>query len=351
MSIWRGAARATARPSTAVSEMSDECFRRQRSDFEAALGRIEAFVSSEIDHEAGGVALFSRAGERAFFLPLQFRPSVPNSMSVDTVPNIYDLVELKDTFDRYVLVISTETKARIMEVSLGSVTRELWAERPELRKRVGREWFYERYQSHRRDRSEKFIKEKIEILDRLVSEGGHTHLLLAGNPRMIARVRNNLPKRLAAMVIDLVPLSGAAPTSDAVLATLANFAEHEQGESLETAGLLLDELRRGALAVAGTDPTLDALARGQVDVLVLASAYTSPAAWACQGCGALESGEKPTACPRCGERAVREADLKEEIVRLAERSGTTIEIVRDSDVLFDIGGVGCLLRYRMPHHG
>jgi hypothetical protein len=38
----------------------------------------------------------------------------------------------------------------------------------------------------------------------------------------------------------------------------------------------------------------------------------------------------------------------EEMVRLAERFGCTVEIVRDSDVLFDTGGVGCLLRHLLP---
>ena len=43
---------------------------------------------------------------------------------------------------------------------------------------------------------------------------------------------------------------------------------------------------------------------------------------------------------------MRETNLKEQLVRLAEMLGVKIEIVRESDVLFDIGGVGCLLRYR-----
>jgi peptide subunit release factor 1 (eRF1) len=267
---------------------------------------------------------------------------------VDTLPSVYELVQLKDTFHRYVLLISTETHARILEISLGSVTKQLWAERPELRKRVGREWTHEHFQCHQRNRAERFVKEKIEILDRLVSDRQHTHLMLAGSARAVARVRHRLPKRLLDKLIDVVPIPGRAATADVVVATLSNFADHEQRESVETAGLLLDELRRDGLALAGTTAVLQALVAGQVDVLVLAEKYRPPAGWSCRNCAEPGVGPVPRACPRCGERKTRPAELRETAVLLAERSGSVVEIVRDSDALLEIGGVGCLLRYLTP---
>jgi len=215
----------------------------QRHDFETALGRVEAFLTSEIDPGTKGVALFSRGGGSPFFLALQFTLTLPNVILVDSVPHIYELVVLKDTYHRYIVLISTETHARIVEVSVGNVTKELWTQQPELRKRVGREWTSEHYQNHRRDRTQKFIKEKIEILDRLVAKEGHTHLILAGSPRTVARVRARLPKRLQDKLVDVVPVPSDALTEDVVAATLSAFAEHEQMESMETAGLLLDEAR------------------------------------------------------------------------------------------------------------
>ena len=235
----------------------------QRLDFEQALGRIEAFLAADVNPDAKGVALFSRGGESPFFQALQFRLPLPNFMSVDSVPHIYELVLLKNTYHRYVVLISTESHARILEVSVGNVTKELWTERPELRKRIGREWTKEHYQNHRRDRTQKFIKEKIEILDRLFTKGSHTHVVLAGNPRTVARVRDSLPKRLQDKLVDVVPMSGKDPTADVVSATLSTFVEYLKTESFETASLLLDELRTGGLAVAGTEATLKALAGGR----------------------------------------------------------------------------------------
>ena len=317
----------------------------QRLGFEQALERIEAFLATDLNPETKGVALFSRGGESPFFKALQFRLPLPNLMSVDSVPHIYELVLLKDTYYRYVVLISTESHARIVEVSVGDITKELWTERPELRKRVGREWTKEHYQNHRRDRKEKFIKEKIEILDRLFAKGAHTHLVLAGNPRIIARVRDSLPKRLKDKLVDLVPVPSNASTTDVVSATLSTFAEYEQTESLETARLFLHQLRTGGLAVAGTEATLKALARGQVDILVMSEFYVAPAGWKCRSCEAVGDNPAPNSCPQCGERAIAQLNFKEEMTRAAERFGSTVEIVRNSDVMLEVGGIGCLLRY------
>jgi len=57
---------------------------------------------------------------------------------------------------------------------------------------------------------------------------------------------------------------------------------------------------------------------------------------------------RPDACPYCEGGEMREVNTKEEMVRIAERSGCRIEIVNQSEVLTRFGGVGCLLRYITP---
>jgi len=110
-----------------------------RLDFGDALEPIARYLAEKLLLGAKGVAIFSRAGGEPFFLPLQFRVPLPDWMAVGTTPNIFHLVELKDTYHRYVVMISTEESVRIYEVNLGAVTEQLWEQRPELRKRVGRE--------------------------------------------------------------------------------------------------------------------------------------------------------------------------------------------------------------------
>jgi len=282
--------------------------------FQQSMGLIEDYIAGELEDTTRGAALFSRSGSAPFFHALQFRVPLPTWVSVDTTPNIYHLVEMKDTYDRYIVLIASEHKSRIVEVNLGAVTRQLWVERPELRQRVGREWSKEHYQNHRRERSQQFVREKIKLLERLLSERGYSHLVLAGPPQVVGRVRRALPKALAEKVVDTVPASSRDKLVDVVDATLASFVEQEEQESLALSDELLREIRTGGLAAIGPDEVLEALEKAQVDALVLAPSY--------------------------------DGTDREYMVRLAEQAGSQVEVVNGSEALDRLGGVGALLRFR-----
>jgi len=159
------------------------------ADFEIAMVRIEAYLSTVLRADAQGVALFVRqfrAG--AFFLPMQFAVPVPNWIVIDPLPRIDHLMALKDTYHRYVVMIATQAWVRITEVSLGAATVKAWTEQPTLRERVGREWTKAHYESHRRERTALFLKEQIGLLERLMRADGHTYLILAGGPWVASAV-------------------------------------------------------------------------------------------------------------------------------------------------------------------
>ena len=50
----------------------------------------------------------------------------------------------------------------------------------------------------------KIHHEKIRILERVMSAGGQTHLILAGSPQRTYRLKKALPKRLADRLVDTV---------------------------------------------------------------------------------------------------------------------------------------------------
>jgi len=86
-------------------------------DLRDALDPVDQYLAEELLHDAIGAAIFSRAGEDPFFLPLQFRVPLPNWVALDSTPNIYHLVELKDTYDRYVVLISTRESVSILAIN------------------------------------------------------------------------------------------------------------------------------------------------------------------------------------------------------------------------------------------
>lgn len=290
--------------------------------------------------------MFSRGGEKEFFLDLDFRVPLPTWVAIDTTPNIYHLVELKDTYDRYVVVLVNERNTRILEVHLGSVTEAAWAKRPDPRERGGRGLSRKHYQSHHREPNHEFTNEVVEFVDEVMSTGGYAHLILAGTPKMTALLRQALPKRLATKLIDIVPASVNDRTRDVVAATLESFVEEEQQESLAAVEKLQEEICSHGLAVAGSRASLHALRDRQVDMLVMATEYQPEPAWMCAACDMIGLQQPlPAKCPCCGSPRTHALDLKEELARLAELAGCGVEIVHDSDSLMRLGGVGCLLRF------
>ncbi len=318
--------------------------RSARDEFEFAMARIFAQLNLHAPRTRG-MAVFASSTDSGFFQALEFRVPLPTLLVVEPAPVIYPLVELKDTFHRFIVVISTEASARILEVDLGAVTREIWKAAPPLPAELRQQWGRQHYLSQRRDRADKFLKEKLEILDRLVTSSGHSHLILAGDARLTARIRERLPDRLRAKLVDLLPC--AADPADVVQAAIGRFIEYEQQESLDAAEILCREVRRGEMAEIGTLPTIEALVRGQGDLLVMTDSFDPGRGFHCSSCEAVTitaPRRLPEPCPLCGQ-AVESVDLREHLVRLAERTGCGFERVSHHDQLSMLGGVGCTLRY------
>jgi len=315
-----------------------------RRALEEALQPVQAFLTEGLPSDAKGAAVFSRAGKEPFFLTLRLRVPLPNGIAVDKTPNIYHLVELKDTYEQYVVMLATKGSVRIFEMNVGAATERLWAEMPELRNGTGRKHAKEHYQRHVKEREHRFIKEQIQVLEQLMASKERTHLILAGHPTMTARVREELPKSLLARLVDVV----RASDSNAIQATIDAFIKAEEKESQTIAEKLAQQVHSGGLAVVGTVACFEALKRSQADMLVLLKAYAPGQVWACRACDFIEpEAGQITACPECGSEDLVYRDVKERMVRLAEQQLCAVEVVNESEFLARVGGVACLLRYRL----
>jgi hypothetical protein len=316
------------------------------ADLEETLGRIEAWMATDLLPDTKGVAIFARGTcGGSFMLPMQFAAPLPTWIAVYPTPNIYHLVELKDNYHRYVVLLALPNRVSILEVNLGAATIQAWLNQSRLRTRVGSEWARSHYQIHQAHRGDRFVHEKIAVLERLMRAGGHTHLILAGDPEITARVRHALPNDLAEKLVDVIPASKRDLPTEVVMLTLASFIEHEEHESRTVVERLIEGLRSHNLAVAGSAATLDALRWGEVDTLVIASGYQPDPGWTCIACRATGTEPPETSvCPQCGNPSARPMDVRETLLRLTGQLELPVEVVENSDALMSLGGVGCLLR-------
>ena len=316
------------------------------ADLEEVLGRIEAWMATDLQPEAKGVAIFARGTcGGSFMLAMQFAAPLPNWIVVYPTPNIYHLVELKDNYHRYVVLLALPNRACIVAVNLGAATIRAWIDQSGLRTRVGSEWARIHYCVNQAHRGDRFVHEKIVVLEQLMHAGGHTHLILAGDPEITARVRHAMPNDLADKLIDVAPASERDSQTEVIILTLSSFIEHEEHEQRTIVERLIEGLRSQDLTVVGSAGTLDALRRGEVDTLVMASSYQPDPGWTCTACRAIGT-EPPeiSVCPQCGNPSARPMDVRETLLRLAGQLELPVEVVEHSDALMSLGGVGCLLR-------
>ena len=316
------------------------------SDFEEALGEIEAYLKTELLPETKGVAIFARGHfGGSFMISMQFAAPLPNWIVINPTPNIYHLMELKDNYHRYIILLAMADRAQILEVNLGAATTQAWLNHSELQMRVGSEWTRSHYQIHQMHRGDRFLHEKISILEQLVRAGGHSHLILAGDPDINERIRHALPDTLADKLVDMIPATKSDQQTDIVMATLSSFIEHEEQESQSIAEQLITGLRSQNLTVSGSSESIKALRLDKVDILVMSSGYQPDPGWICTACNASDIEAPETSkCPKCGKSTVRPLDIKEELLRLAGQRERPVEVVEHSDTLMSLGGVGCLLR-------
>ena len=159
-----------------------------------------------------------------------------------------------------------------------------------------------------------FVREKIGIIEDLMKRSGHNHLVLAGSPKMVSRLKNALPQHLAKKCISTVRTNPKSGISAALLEAIHSFADAENLESLDRVEELEAAVLKGGLGVAGYQAAYDALDGGYASILIIAQNY-------------------------------EDHEQREELTRLATKNGVPIETVADSETLEQMSGVGCLLRY------
>ncbi len=287
----------------------------QRPLFDLSRQNVIREISRDRPEHVHSVAVFSRQGEDPMRLVLPFSVPLDLHFDVSNRPAIFPLVQLKDRFHRFVVVITTDDASRIFEVTLGAVSEAILTQRPELGGRLGREWGREHYHQRKRESDQKFHRDQVTIITNLMARRGHNHLILAGNPRHVSGLHDILPKHIEARVVgELLKTPPGGDYSTVLEQAIDTFVEVERAESRDTVGRLHEQIRRGGLAVVGVDHSRDAILGGYAAELVISEEL-----------------------PKAG---------REELTRLATARDLAIEVCEGDELLATHGGVGCLLRYR-----
>ena len=317
----------------------------ERQSFDRDVERILSYVTDKIDSTANGVAIFACWGAEEFFEAIQLTTPVnDNRVYAYNQPHLYQLARLDELYPRYAAVLTDTNTARIFVFGLGQVIdAEAVKGKKVHRVKVGG-WSQARYQRRVGNAHHEHAKEVVEHLAQIVREDHVSHIILAGDSVVIPLLQEQLPQEMGPMV-EVMKLDIHASDQDVMTATLEKLQEQETSTAAEKVDRLMNQYRARGLAVVGLHETLEALANGQVEELLISGAleesHPRP-----EEVEAIFAPEIPDAVGGTESDDPRQASLPDLLVTKAKQTGATVTFIEDAALLESTGGVGAFLRWR-----
>jgi peptide subunit release factor 1 (eRF1) len=316
----------------------------EHKSFDQDVERIVAYVKEQIDPAANGVAIFACHGANEFFEALQFSaPVSDNRIYVYNQPHLYHLAKIDDQYPRYAAVVTDANTARIFVFGLGqTIDIDEIKGKKVHRVKVGG-WSQARYQRRVGNAHQQHVNEVVERLEEIVREEGIVRVIVAGDSAIVALIEQEMP-HLAA-IVETMNLDVHASEQEVLKATLEKLQQDESLATAEKVQRLIDEARGRGLAVVGPDATLEALANGQVDELLISGSmdqnHPDP-----EAVEAILAPEIPDASGGMESEEPRRASLPDLLITKAKQTGASITFVEEAGLLDPVDGVGAFLRWR-----
>ena len=320
------------------------------------LEQVRAYLEDPSNLPAGrGIAIFACAPLgllAAIPLPQVFR----SRLAVDRTPLVRELAAVDDEFGRVICVAHDRTSARFFDVTAfgatelpglaaADATRASRFHGPSAAVRggpgfaaLGEHNFNQRI----RVEKQRHYAHIAQCLFELVRTNAVRGIVLAGTGADAAAVTPHLHPYVARLVLGSVRLNPKTVTaSDVFAAVLTAQRRAERAWELDHIEALREGLGTG-WATNGFEPTLRALARGQVRTLLVDAERAQP------GFRCATSGRLAVRLEGCGAEGEAEPvpDLIDEAIEEALRQHAQVDVVEDGGARARVDGLAALLRFR-----
>jgi peptide subunit release factor 1 (eRF1) len=324
----------------------------ERESFDRDVERINEYLRDELRPETNGVAVFACAGAGDFFQAVQTIAPIENHrLYIYNQPHLYPLARLMDQYPRYAVLVADTNRARLFVFARGKAVGREEVQNVKTRGSQAGGWSQARYQRHAEQYHLQHAKELTDMLETVVREDNIRHIILAGDEVIIPLLKEQFPKAVADKIVDVLSLDINAAEHEVLAESMEAMQGFDAQTDFEKVKRLLDEYRAGGLAVVGSTDTLEALAMGQVEELLI-TAQQQHIEGDREDVAILSDNEvvEPVVAGQDGALANIEPDsviVADELVTRARQTSARITFVEDASLLEEVGGVGALLRYRI----
>lgn len=299
----------------------------------------QRLLAGDTLRQAGGVVLFAGGDGLREVLPI--RAQLENTFVVNARFHLRPLAAALDEVVPALVVFVDGVHARLLaltpegpadEVTLrsdveGRHAATGWADRAQTR-----------YQRHIEEHRGKHYEAVAGAVEDLAQRQGVRRIVLAGEARAVGLFRDHLSTELDGRVVGVVSAAGHEPMATIAGRAARHLARVDEQQDAEAVDRLLDAAAKGGRAVAGLEPTLEAVNRNAVQQLYLLPGFDR-AGSVCQGCAALQRPIPSGRCVFCGD-AVHPTELGEAMVGRVLASGGAVGLVDRHAALRAQGGGG-----------
>jgi peptide chain release factor subunit 1 len=277
---------------------------------------------------------------------------VPVRQTVQWLDTVYlsPLLEVWDDYERYGVILTDKTRARLFTVFLGEVeeAQEVFAPadvRHLVTTGTDHLWSQKRFQRRAEVHARWHLRQVAAAIDRLAYRLAFDRLILAGPVEATHELARLLPKRIQTRVVTTLTLPIDASEHLVLQGTLKIEQAIERAHERDVVETLLTAAAKHEHAVQGLPDTLRALQAGRIITLVYAEGFAPRGAQCAHCTSLLAAGQVP--CPHCGGTVQEVEDLVERMVVRVWDAGGKVEHLRGAaaERLHQAGGIGAFLRY------
>jgi peptide subunit release factor 1 (eRF1) len=319
----------------------------QRQSVRDDVARIETQATQEIlagRHK--GLAVFSCSAHK--FWQVYGLPRLTRDILVaDRVPYIRPLSAILAEYHRFCAVLVDSMAGQVFEVYMGEIIEhaDVVDAVPRRVKEGGFGGRDERkLERHHAQAVHQHFQRLADATFKLFKRDRFDYLILGGLNELLSGFQPHLHPDLQNRVVGRFHAKPFATPPDEVLARALEIEDRvERERERRMADELVQKAGAGNRAVSGVSATLNAIARGEAQTLLVEEGFESPG-YVCYGCRhvSLDEGQ----CPNCRIPFEPCPDIVDEAIELALSKNCQIQHLHGPTALRDAGRMGALLRYQ-----
>lgn len=305
---------------------------------------IEQYLNDRPEGLKRGLAIISSQSENVWRV---YHTSVPfkNELIIEHDPYIKPLMTMLDLYQRYIVIVAGQERARIFVAGLGEIEEITEIDKPERNIDVTKDGTSGdmgeiRAQKVKEQDRRMLFKDAITAVEKLIAGEGIKRILLGGTDNARGHFKDLVNNVFRERIVGEFSIDKKAGNKEILEKCTPVMKEVEHGFERRALNELFD---KRDFSVLGLSDVLTALQQGNVQKLYVLSDHVQPGMM-CSQCGALTPmRERP--CPYCNSKMEHVPHMLDLAIQKAIEQGSRVDMLEESDKLEQVGGIAAMLRY------